>query len=291
MTPPPPCRPLPAADIARVCSAVLPLPSTAGGTVPLLAISHDEALLAICASNTVDVHSTQRLIDRSATTPLRTLQLPSSATQFAWQPSAVSSIGAFAALMQDGTVVSGSMDNACAPKPLQGAPGLAAAVAFSPDGASLAVGHGDCVSVCGFPAGGVRFTLRVLSQEVHDADVEALEVDSIAWLTPTCLLVNSKLMEGGKEQGFAPLCTLWWDPSAPALTPTPPSLHLHELFATNTVEGVGARGPWLQTAALPQWRALVYSHRKSNDDHIKVCVCGVAGGRKALEAFLLYTSN
>lgn len=43
-----------------------------------------------------------------------------------------------------------------------------------------------------------------------------LQVDSVAWVAPSALLVSCKLMAAGGEESFAPLAMLSWEGADPA---------------------------------------------------------------------------
>lgn len=155
---------------AEVAAAVLPLPGAA-----LLALSADDALLAACSGASVRVYSTRELMAGSATA-LAEVSLPQAAVQVAWRPGAAAEL---AALLADGSIQLLSLASGAAPAALAAAAGLpAACLAWSPDGARLAVGAGDEVGIYAAAPGGVvggwqqAAAVRVLSTEVQDDDQE-----------------------------------------------------------------------------------------------------------------------
>lgn len=162
-------RQLPPTPAAEVAAAVLPLPGAA-----LLSLSPDEALLAAAAGSTVHIYSTQQLLAGS-TAKLAQQLLPGEVLRLAWRPG--STAGEFAALVADGSTHLGSVTGSST-APLAAAAGLpAACLAWSPDGAQLAVGAGDEVAL--YVAEGDSWrqaaALRALSGEVQDDD-QQLEV-------------------------------------------------------------------------------------------------------------------
>lgn len=157
-------RQLPPTPAGEVAAAVLPLPGAA-----LLSLSHDEALLAASVGHTAHIYSTQQLLAGSAA-ELAQRQFPADVLRFAWRPG--SAAGEFAALLADGSTHLGSLA-ASGSTPLAAAPGLpAACVAWSPDGAQLALGAGDEVVLYAAEGDSWRqaAALRVLSNEVQDDD-------------------------------------------------------------------------------------------------------------------------
>lgn len=135
------------------------------------------------------------------------------------------------------------------------------------------------------PAPGVH-PRRQAARRRLPAAAPCAQVDSVCWAGERALLVSCKLLEGGAEQSFAPLCALTWaggaDPTHdtlavsggcagwPWLQPQPrapsplqswaPRLSLSspssaaEFFAANIAEHAADQGPWLQAAAVPQVR-------------------------------------
>lgn len=172
-------RELPSTPAAGVAAAVLPLPGA-----PLLALSPDEALLAACADATVHVFATQQLLAGSVA-EVTQRQLPAKVLQLAWRPG--STTGEFAALLEDGSIHTGSLASAAPPAPLAAAAGLpAACLAWGPDGGRLAVGAGDEVGLYvpeqGSDSWRQAAAIRVLSNEVQDDDQEL----QVGWLFCVC---------------------------------------------------------------------------------------------------------
>lgn len=74
-------RQMPTSDATAVCRAVLPPPSSSS-VPPLLSLSVDEALLAVCSGPSVQLYSTRQLIDEGQSKPLgAALQLGSPVKQ------------------------------------------------------------------------------------------------------------------------------------------------------------------------------------------------------------------
>jgi hypothetical protein len=74
----------------------------------------------------------------------------------------------------------------------------------------------------------------------------------MSWVEPAALLVSSRLLVGGFEDAYAPLCMLTWQGEAPQ----PDSLALSEFFASLVVPDAAEHGPWLQTVSVPEVGAL-----------------------------------
>ena len=47
------------------------------------------------------------------------------------------------------------------------------------------------------------------------APLPGLQVDTISWVAESAILVSSKLLSGGAEEPFAPLCMLTWQGAEP----------------------------------------------------------------------------
>jgi len=197
-----------------VAAAVLPLPGAA-----LLSLSADGAVLAACSGNAVHCYSTQQLTAGS-TAALAQLGFPAEVVQLAWQPG--SSQYTYAALLDDGTVHLGSLAGSSSsggPAPLAAARSTHVnCLAWSLDGQRLAVGAEDQVLIYAPGSSGGADSWRqvaavqVLSADVQD-DEQQLQVDSLCWVSPSAMLVSSKLVAGGgEEEPFAPLCMLTWAP-------------------------------------------------------------------------------
>jgi hypothetical protein len=161
---------MPVTQPTEVAAAVLPLPSAA-----LLALSPDDALLAVCSGTTLQVYSTQSLMAGSSTASIE-LALPQSVVQLAWRPGAAAEC---AALLVDRSIQLLDLASGAAPAVLAAAAGLpAACIAWSLDGSLLAVGAAkQVVLYVAGPAGVVggwrqAAAVRALSNEVQDDDQE-----------------------------------------------------------------------------------------------------------------------
>lgn len=69
---------------------------------------------------------------------------------------------------------------------------------------------------------------------------------------------------------MAPLALLQW--TAWQRGQKPEGLQIAEFFATNVAADAAppASGPYLRTARVAAWGALVAAHRKANDEHVKL---------------------
>lgn len=213
-------RELPPLNAKEVVAAVLPLP---GASAALLALSANCSLLAVASGSAVHIYSTQQLMTGD-TAALAVRRLGGEVVQLAWRPGEAAD--EFAVLLADGSLLLGGLASGdvgaapLAPRP----PSIIRCVAWSPDGSRLAVGAADQVLMYAAPTngggGGWRQTaaVRVLSIEAQDADM-LVEVDALSWVTPSAILVSSRLLALGEEEPVAPLCMLSWregaaDPAA-----------------------------------------------------------------------------
>ena len=180
---------------------MLPIPGA-----PLLALSPGGALLAVCAGPALRLYSTAQLLEGGAGPPLRQHQLPAPATQLQWRPAAAAADGAaadpleLALVTQAGAALLSA--RGAVPAPFGAAPPDTRCLAWSPDGAALAFGHGDAVTFH-TPATGAAASVRVVSQDSRPQEGQSMAVDGLQFLGDGALLVSATLLEGE-----ATLCTI-----------------------------------------------------------------------------------
>jgi WD40 repeat protein len=185
---------MPPTDAASLCSAVLHSPDP---LAPVLSLSPDESVLAVCRQGSMDFHSTRDLIESGSTLPLQSVRIVG-VRQLRWRSGEPGEPPAYAALSASRDVLLGTVGSSKLPEPARGVPaGAATALDFSPDGVVLAVGLNDCVSFFALDGAGQAAEVKVSSREIEDNEV--LAVESLVWTAPNAVLIGCTLTAGGSS--------------------------------------------------------------------------------------------
>ncbi|KAL6770773.1 NUP214 [Auxenochlorella protothecoides x Auxenochlorella symbiontica] len=231
-----------------------------------LHLSSSCALLAVAEHRTVSVYSTAALLDGTPGPPPCRIDFPEEVELFAFRPG--TPLG-YACLLRQGSTWQG-MVGAKPERLAFNLPGPVTCLAWSPSGRYLALGAADTLTLVEPGTGTTLRTLRLSSIEVQ-AEVTAIELESLAWLQPNRILVESRLLQGSEAQPVAPLGLLRWEGELPDAN----SAQFSEFFALNVLPDRTAGG--LRLAKVPGWGATIYSHAAAADDHIKVLLLEDSG--------------
>jgi hypothetical protein len=196
------------------------------GGAPPLALSPDGCLLAVASRGALEMYATSDLLaGRSNAQAVQRYELGGSAVQMEWRPAPPGHAGPpeLALVTSDGRAWTAAVDKA----PEAIGPQGVRCLAWSPDGAVLALGHGHRVTL--LQRGSGRSVALRVAAEVEGQSA----VDSVEWAGRGALVVGSAVTTQGEQARFvrtasasAELCGLQQTPH-PALNSARAAARVH----------------------------------------------------------------